>query len=60
MLLHKESKGVLREGGFNLRKFVTNVPQLQREINELEGSPGSDYPDESTYAKSILLVEPRG
>ena len=26
--LYKESKGVLREGGFNLRKFTTNVPHL--------------------------------
>ncbi len=55
--LYRDSKGILREGGFNLRKFVTNEPQLQRAINELEGvpcSPDTDYVDETTYAKSTL------
>ena len=25
---HEESRRVLRDGGFNLRKFMTNVPEL--------------------------------
>ncbi len=55
--MYRDSKGILREGGFNLCKFVTNEPQLQRAINELEGvpcSPDTDYVDETTYAKSTL------
>ncbi len=55
--LYRDSKGILRDGGFNLRKFVTNEPQLQRAINELEGvqcSPDTDYVDKTTYAKSTL------
>ncbi len=55
--LYRYSKGILWEGGFNLRKFVTKEPQLQRAINKLEGvpcSPDTDYVDETTYAKSTL------
>ena len=55
--LYKESKGVLREGGFNLRKFTSNVPQVQKSIDELEkGSLETTVgvSDETTYAKCIL------
>lgn len=58
--LYKESKRVLRGGGFKLRKFTTNVPQLRRAIDELEEFPlssataGFDCLDETTYAKSTL------
>ena len=34
--LYMQSKHVLREGGFNLRKFVTNSTILQKRINETE------------------------
>jgi len=36
--LYVESKTVLQEGGFNLRKFVTNAKSLQRRIDEREES----------------------
>ena len=58
--LYKESKRVLQEGGFNLRKFLTNKPQLQRAINVLENPPISPADarsvcsEETTYAKSTL------
>ena len=32
--LYLESKSILREGGFNLRKFVTNAKSLQQKIDE--------------------------
>ena len=34
--LYCESKSLLREGGFNLRKFVTNATHLQRKIDQHE------------------------
>ena len=37
--LYEESKSVLKEGGFNLRTFVTNVPNLQQKIDEKEEVP---------------------
>ena len=58
--LYKESKQVLQEGGFNLREFTNNKPQLQRAINMLENSPvspanaSSVCSEETTYAKSTL------
>ncbi len=46
-------------GGFNLRKFVTNVPRLHKDIDDLEKiSPtfnmNSEHTDESTYTKIVL------
>lgn len=38
-LLYKESKRLLKEGGFNLRKFITNSSQLQERIDKDEGVP---------------------
>ena len=35
--LYKRAKSWLAEGAFNLHKFVTNSPQLQRRIDEQEG-----------------------
>jgi len=35
--LYVKSKQILREGGFNLRKFVTNSTWLQQRIDETEG-----------------------
>ena len=34
--LYVKSKQILKEGGFNLRKFVTNSTLLQRRIDEAE------------------------
>ncbi len=46
-------------GGFNLRKFVTNVPRLQKVIDDLEKiapmfDMDSEHTDEATYAKTVL------
>ena len=54
--LYLESKSIFKEGGFNLRKFVTNAESLQQKIDEKEGSahsPGDDQlsvsPSDETY-----------
>lgn len=36
-LLYKESKSLLKAGGFNLRKFITNSNEPQERINKDEG-----------------------
>lgn len=57
--LYTRAKDMFRDGGFNLRKFVTNFSSLQQQINQHEGSPGPvpvqglSYSDE-TYAKTTL------
>ena len=59
MKLYEGSKRILQEGGFNLQKFITNAPQLQRAIERKENSlvdsttVSSNDLDE-TYAKSTL------
>ena len=50
--LYLESKGILQEGGFNLRKFVTNTDSLQRKINEKEESACSLHDDQSSVGPS--------
>ena len=59
--LYKESKDVLRSGGFNLRKFVTNSPSLQEKIDQMERMPevlesreGRPTHLDETYAKLTL------
>ena len=59
--LYKESKDVLRSGGFNLRKFVTNSPSLQEKIDQmermyevLESREGRPTHLDETYAKLTL------
>ena len=59
--LYLECKSVLREGGFNLRKFVTNSDSLQLKIDEKERSNHSPHddqllvgPSDETYAKATL------
>ena len=56
--IYKDSRSVFREGGFNLRKFISNVPELQRffDEDELSTSMSDSNSDcvEETYAKSLL------
>ena len=58
--LYRESKAVLKEGGFNLRKFVTNVTQLQQRIDDEERVPDpsnsstSVHSSDDTYTKETL------
>lgn len=40
--LYRQSKEILKKGGFNLRKFVTNISHLQQRINDEEGAPDSN------------------
>ncbi len=59
MKLYEESKVVLQMGGFNLRKLVTNMPRLQKVIDDLENiapvfDMDSEHTDEATYAKTVL------
>ena len=61
--MYVQAKDILRHGGFNLRKFITNSPQLQQRINQAEGTQGvmvtgtknssPSYLDE-TYAGTML------
>lgn len=58
--LYAQAKNLFRQGGFNLRKFLTNSPELQQRINQVEGTmqtepdnPKLSYSDE-TYAKAKL------
>ena len=56
--LHLESKSLLKSGGFNLRKFVTNSTSLQKRINQQEVQLnlqlcGADQ-DQESYTKSTL------
>jgi len=61
--LYLKSKTILREGGFNLRKFVTNSMTLQQRINEAETEfvdQGTDCSkkkikeEDKTYTKNLL------
>ena len=59
--LYLESKSVLQDRGFNLRKFVTNTNSLLLRIDEKEGSADSLCDDQSsvgpsdeTYTKATL------
>ena len=58
--LYVDAKSVFRQGGFNLRKFSTNSPQLQQSIAAAE-SPGPSSPEQETepevhqsYAEATL------
>ena len=56
--LYTESKKIFREGGFNLRKFLTCSPSLQKRI-DLQESQKPDSPslhDEPTFAETTLGV----
>ena len=60
--LYAESKDLLRHGGFNLRKFVTNSSRLQERIDESELKVSSDSAlpnNDETYAKSTLGANQR-
>ena len=57
--LYSESKNILMDGAFNLRKFRTNSPSLQLEINaaenQLENPQETPSPSlEETYANATL------
>ena len=55
--LFETAKGMLKSGSFNLRKFMTNSPQLQEVIDKVEGTQQCDDLEE-TYTKST--VGPQG
>ena len=55
--LYRESKSIFHEGGFNLRKFSTNEPELQQFFDAADQSTltsDSTESSEETYAKSTL------
>ena len=40
--LYKQSKDMLKQGGFNLRKFMSNSQELQRQIEGVENVSQND------------------
>ena len=53
--LYRDSKEVLGKGGFNLRKFVTNVSRLQQRINDEEGVP--DKPNNPVHSSNETFTK---
>ena len=60
--LYLKSKNVLAEGGFNLRKFITNSADLQKRIDQNELKPmvcvingecKIEEEDNKSYTKSL-------
>ena len=59
--LYRESKKIILEGSFNLRKFSTSCPSLRARINQEEGPEASTRSAgslEETFAKSTLMGTP--
>ena len=59
--LYLQSKDILKQGGFNLRKFLTNSECLQLRIKELENTSdhiGNEV-NQDTYAKCTLATAQR-
>ena len=54
---YRESKNILKKGGFNFCKFRTNLPQLQIAIDELEDSLLKDNAD-TTSTRIFRSVVP--
>ena len=53
--LYVQSKQIFREGGFNLRKFLTNSKHLQEQIDRKETQCTSSLSrDEPTYSEATL------
>ncbi len=51
--LYANSKDVLKKGGFNIQKFITNSGELQQKINKTEASDFMKASEE-TYTKATL------
>ena len=58
--LYTESKSILKDGAFNLRKFRTNSPSLQQKIDSTDNPPSEPQPEhfdpvmDETYADITL------
>ena len=52
--VYAKAKRILKEGGFNLRKFRTNSPLLQRRIDAIENAEGDRSPVGESYADVTL------
>ena len=55
--LYLESKEILKNGSFNLRKFTTSCPSLQDRINNAEGIEASSQAEgvlDETFVKTTL------
>ena len=55
--LYTQAKSIFRQGGFNLRKFLSNSRTLQTRINAAEMSPSSPSSDLSTDFPSATREE---
>ena len=57
LLMYKQSKDLFKAGGFNLRKFVTNVRHLQEKFDQEEGVANKTQSitgSDETYTSSAL------
>ena len=54
--LYIQAKEIFRQGGFNLRKFLSNSQPLQTKIDLAEGLPNSDPATDSTPAMREVKV----
>ena len=58
--LYTKAKRILADGGFNLRKFVSNLQELQQRIELMEGEmmtnecQGAIIDEDKTYTKDVL------
>ena len=52
--LYSQSKDMFRQGGFNLRKFVSNSQELQKRIDCAEGVQVAPSELEESYAQTML------
>ena len=55
--LYTQAKEIFRQGGFNLRKFLSNSRPLQTKIDSAEKLPDSDPSTDSTPATREVKVE---
>ena len=55
--LYRDAKARLLEGGFKLRKWKTNDPELQKQINKLETTEDVSFCEEQSFAKETLGSE---
>ena len=56
LMIYNQSKAIFREGGFNLRKFQTNSPTLQKKINIAEGTSVTERSGEFSTVSPEMKV----
>ena len=54
--LYTQAKNIFSQGGFNLRKYQTNSPKLQKRIDTAKGAPNPTVSADSTPAAQEVKV----